>query len=336
MAGDLDIREGHDRTAKRLFSHADVVADLLLTCLPKGTLPTFKPETLRRFPEERVDSELALRRADIAWEFELRDGGRVVLLIEAQSAPDSTMASRMMVQYGMLVESYQRSKHRPPGILPVVFYSGRRRWNAVDDLAKIIDHPPGLMALAAKKCYILIDAKELASRQLPSSQLQERGRMFLIATMASASKRAEALEVLRLADERYGGDDTEFCRDLKIWADKVLWPMMLQDLQMNDNKHPKEITKMIENRFEEEDRQIRLEGRMQGFKEATLEFREKERALLGRQAIRKFGDRAGESLAGYLSTLDQVSDFERVLDWIVDCRNEAEILSKLPDSVQGA
>ena len=112
--------------------------------------------------------------------------------------------------------------------------------------------------------------------------------------------------------------------------------MMLQDSQVNDNTHLTEITKMIENRFEEEDKQIRLEGRMQGFKEAALEFREEERALLGRQVTRKFGDRAGESLAGYLSTLDQVSDFERVMDWIVDCRSEAEILSKLPDSVRGA
>ena len=108
--------------------------------------------------------------------------------------------------------------------------------------------------------------------------------------------------------------------------------MMLQDLQMDDNTHLTEITKMIENRFEEEDRQIRLEERTQ----VTLEFREEERALLGRQVTRKFGDRAGESLAGYLSTLDQVSDFERVMDWIVDCRSEAEILSKLPDSVRGA
>ncbi len=98
MADETDIREGHDRIAKRLFANAGVVADLLRNCLPNEMLPAFDASTLRRFPEERVDSRLALRRADIAWEFKLLKGPRVVLLIEAQSTPDEAMASRMMAQ----------------------------------------------------------------------------------------------------------------------------------------------------------------------------------------------------------------------------------------------
>ena len=96
------VREGHDRIAKRLFAHADVVAEMLRRFLPQGLLPEFDTTTLRRFPEERVGSSLALRRADVAWEFALRDGTRVLLLIEAQSTPDAAMASRMALQCAML------------------------------------------------------------------------------------------------------------------------------------------------------------------------------------------------------------------------------------------
>ena len=145
MADGTDIREGHDRIAKRLFAHVCVVADLLRNCLPEGTLPAFDLSTLKRFPEERVDSRLILRRADIAWEFELAGGARVVVLIEAQSRPDPAMAARMMVQCGMVWEDCLRRGIRCPAILPVVFYTGAREWRAVDDLSQVVGCPPGLL-----------------------------------------------------------------------------------------------------------------------------------------------------------------------------------------------
>ncbi|MCY4276245.1 MAG: hypothetical protein OXE81_00150 [Gammaproteobacteria bacterium] len=60
MADDnTQVREGHDRIAKRLFACADVVAKMLRRFLPRGLLPEFDAATLRRFPEERVDARLA-------------------------------------------------------------------------------------------------------------------------------------------------------------------------------------------------------------------------------------------------------------------------------------
>ncbi len=38
---DTQIRGGHDRIAKRLFAHADVVAEMLRRFLPQGPLPEF-------------------------------------------------------------------------------------------------------------------------------------------------------------------------------------------------------------------------------------------------------------------------------------------------------
>ena len=91
-----------------------------------------------------MDSRLTLRRADIAWEFKLVEGSRVVLLIEAQSTPDEAMASRMMMQCCMVWEDHQRKKAPLPTILPVVFYTGRAKWNAADDLSQVLNSPAGL------------------------------------------------------------------------------------------------------------------------------------------------------------------------------------------------
>ena len=325
MADDrTQVREGHDRIAKRLFAHADVVAEMLRRFLPQGLLPEFNPATLRRFPEERVDSSLALRRADVAWEFALRDGARILLLIEAQSAPDAAMASRMAVQCAMAWEDCQRGGERVPAIIPVVFYTGRRRWHAAQSLREATDCPPGLLAYMPEKCYLLLDAGALSS-----SQQSEDGRMSLIVRMASAPGSAEAQVVLAAARRRWGEADREFCRDLTLWVYEVLWPTKYKEADRKEvlMNWMEEFPDVVEE-IKKDIMELRIE---QGVKQATRTLREEQRAWLGRQATRRFGRRAGESLGEHLANVNSAADFEQVSDWIVDSASEDELLSKLPN-----
>ena len=112
----------------------------------------------------------------------------------------------------------------------------------------------------------------------------------------------------------------------------VLWPEKFK------GSDPEEVTMSVFDIFPEAQEKFRTEGRQQGIEQgrqqgieqATHELRAAERARLGRQATRKFGRRAGEGLTAYLSDRHEPADFEQVLDWIIDCQSEAEILSKLP------
>ena len=340
MADERSIREGHDRIAKRLFAHAEVVADLLRNFVPEGMLPDFDAGTLRRYPEERVDSGLALRRADVAWEFEVPGGGRVVVLIEAQSTPDVAMASRMLVQCGMVWEACQRGgRGRVPGMLPVVFYTGQAHWRATQGLSEVAGCPRGLLSFMPGRCYLLLDARRMASSQLP-----ERCRMSLMIRMAAAEGSAEAHEALRLAwtelDEEE--EDAEFCRDLWVWAARVLWPSMFEGKEIDQDENLREVLKMFMDAFPEEKEELLAKGRRQGIeqgmergmergiKQATRELRAEERRRLARQATRKFGRRAGMRIDAYLSKHQEADDLERALGWFVDCRSEEEILAKLP------
>ena len=331
------VREGHDRIAKRLFAHADVVAEMLRRFLPQGLLPEFDPATLRRFPEERVGSSLALRRADVAWEFALRDGTRVLLLIEAQSARDAAMASRMALQCAMLWEDCQRRGDAVPAIIPLVFYTGRPRWKAAQSLREAAKCPPGLLAFMPEKCYLLLDAGALSS-----SQQSEDGRMSLIARMASAPGGAEAQEVLTAARRRWGEADRVFCRDLTLWAHKVLWPPktykeadreeVLMNLLEEFPEFVEEIKRdFLELRFEQGVKQGVEQGLVQGIEQATSTLREEQRAWLGRIATRRFGGSAGERLGEHLASLSSTAEFEQVSDWIMDCASEEELLSMLPN-----
>ena len=162
------------------------------------------------------------------------------------------------------------------------------------------------------------------AEQLSSSQLHEQGRMSLIVRMASAPGAAETLEVLALTKQRWGLEDKGFCRDMTLWAYKVLWPTRFKEAD------PREVLMNLLDDFPEIAEEMRQEMRAEARQEMLAELREEERALLGRLATRKFGRRVGDNLAAHLSDLDQASDFERVSDWIVDCQSEAEILLKLP------
>ncbi|MCY4200781.1 MAG: Rpn family recombination-promoting nuclease/putative transposase [Gammaproteobacteria bacterium] len=322
------MREGHDRIAKRLFAHSGVVAETLRSFLPQGLLPGFDATTLRRFPAERVDARLALRRADIAWEFALRDGVRIVLLIEAQSTPDAAMAARMTVQCAMLWEDCQRRGDAVPAIIPLVFYTGRPRWKAVHSLREATECPPGLLAYMPEKCYLLLDAGALSS-----SQHSGDGRMSLIVRMANAPGSAEAKEVLKAARRRWGEADREFCRDLTLWVYEVLWPTKYKEADRKEvlmnwmEEFPdvvEEIKKdIMELRFEQ--------GIERGAEQATSTLRKEQRAWIGRLATRRFGQRAGESLGEHLANVNSTADFEQVSDWIVDCASEEELLAKIPN-----
>ena len=271
-----------------------------------------------------MDTGLALRRADVAWEFEVPGGGRVVVLIEAQSTPDVAMASRMLVQCGMVWEACQRGgRGRVPGMLPVVFYTGPARWRAAQGITEVAECPEGLLSFMPGRCYLLLDARRMASSQLP-----ERCRMSLMIRMAAAEGSTGAHEALRLAwtelDEEE--EDAEFCRDLWVWAARVLWPSMFEGKEIDQDENLREVLKMFMDAFPEEKEELLAKGREQ----ATREHRAEERARLGRQAARKFGRRAGTRMEAYLAKDQEGAHFERAWEWVVDCRSEEEILSKLP------
>jgi len=72
-----------------------------------------------------------------------------------------------------------------------------------------------------------------------------------------------------------------------------------------------------------------VQGIERGAEQATSTLRKEQRTWLGRQATRRFGRRAGESLGEHLANVNSAADFEQVSDWIVDCASEEELLATL-------
>ena len=70
------------------------------------------------------------------------------------------------------------------------------------------------------------------------------------------------------------------------------------------------------------------QGRTEGIAQGRTEARADERALLRRQAGRKFGSRASERLSALIEGVSDPERLAEVGDWIIDCRTEAEFLAR--------
>src|SRR3954452_6279981 len=112
----------HDGGYKLLFSHPQMVADLLRDFIHEDWVRELDFSTLRMVPGSFVTPELSSRESDVIWQVRWR-GGRllyVYLLIELQSTVDPYMALRMMVYLGLLYQDLikdpeiSRSGRLPP------------------------------------------------------------------------------------------------------------------------------------------------------------------------------------------------------------------------------
>ena len=350
--GTSDVPHGHDRAARRLLGHPEVVADLLRGFAPQGPIREFDSESLSPRPDDRVDERLERRQSDLTWMFTLADGSRVVLIIESQSTVDRIMAVRMAVQTDLFFEGLLRSAPTEPipGVLPVVFYTGRDPWRAARSLRDLcFTESADLLTYFAPACYLLIDV-----RRMPLESLPKRNRVSLMIRMTRVERHRELMEVLRSEQAWLAEEDAGLWRDYITWAVKVLAPLQFPDMNVAQLQSLQEGIDMINEgvvRELEESRQAGLaeghtmgvaEGRTKGLAEGrtmgVAEGRTKglveglaegQRSLLRRQIVWKFGDATAERCADELSRLGDNGRMEELGRLVLDCRTGEEFLARL-------
>ena len=76
----------------------------------------------------------------------------------------------------------------------------------------------------------------------------------------------------------------------------------------------------------------RAVGRARESSEGFEQGRADERALLCRQAARKFGAAAGQQLAAALAEVTDPDRLAQVGDWIIECETAADLFARLADT----
>ena len=233
----------------------------LRLCLPSEMLDDLDLGTLRLLPAEHVDAELRRRRGDLLWTARLRGGGAAVFPVEAQSTHDERMAARMTTLTGMLYEGIATTLKGPDGgpvaVLPIVLYTGRRRWSAGRGLAELADLSSGFAPYVAGPRYLLLDVGALAAHDLP-----QRNRMAVLVRLETARSPEELLEALRGALVWLGDD--ELGPVFVNWVSEVLMPLRFPEADRTPFDDLQEGVTMLAERAKEWTEQWFAEGREDG------------------------------------------------------------------------
>lgn len=345
----------HDAAYKRLFSHAELVADLLRACLEDGLSRTLDYASLERVDASSVDEKLHQRHADVIWKLRLGEEGwlYVYLLLEFQSKPDRSMPFRMLQYVVGCYDQLRRSGALPerdllPPVLPVVLYRGNDRWKGPLMLSGLRPRlSPLLEAFQPQLTALLIDeAEHLGDPGSPVRNLAQAIFRIEHAESAEAVEQVLAdLQVLLQSVDRHA-----VRQSVLIWLTRAYLPTRMPDVEWERIVELAEVPEMVSRRHltwveiwkrdavEEglqEGRQVGLqEGRQVGLQEGRqVGLQEAHQRALERQTHKRFGAEAARHAAAQLRAIGDPVRLEQLAEDFLDCATPEQWLALLtPDA----
>ena len=267
----------------------------------------------------------------------------VVLLLEFQSAVDRSMAVRMLTYTALLyqkliAEGVLRERSVLPPVLPVVIYNGRRPWTVPVDVVDLIASGRGgaLGRYQPSQRYFLLDEGRVGGGDLPSGNL-----VSALIALETNRDQLRAPELLgALIDRLRKQDDAELTAAFTEWVAQVLLPRRFRGSVSGPLPRLEEVRTMLAETVQEWTaewvKQGREQGREQGIQEGIEEgihqgVQQGQRALLCRQAARKFDVAVGERLAAALEGVADSDRLAQVGDWIIECGTADDLFARFED-----
>lgn len=336
------MAQTHDSAYKQLFSHPEMVRDLLNGFAPYGWTAGLGVEAFERVNASYVGGNGEQRFSDMVWRLHL--GGEwlyVYLLLEFQSQSDPWMALRMQVYVGLLYQDLVRQRTittqgKLPPVLPIVLYNGNGRWTGSTDMAGLILPPPqGLLALQPEQRYLLIDQSSYGNAEL-AAQANLAAALFRLERSRTYqdSRRVIANLVVWLRQPQYAALRLSFAQ----------WIAGRLKHQLGENRRAKtgdvmaelmEVDIMVEQKFEywedmwenEAIEKGMAKGLEQGLKKGLEQGRQEGklsamRAVLSSYLHKRFGDLPGV----VLSAMEQ-AELPQIEQWLA----QAYDAKQLPD-----
>jgi len=294
-----------DASYKRLFSHPEMVADLLRGFVGEAWVRELDLASLERVHASFVTDDFRHRESDVIWR--VRHRGHwvyVYLLLEFQTTVDPFMAVRLMVYVGLLYQSLIRSGEvsaggRLPPVLPVVLYNGESPWGAALDVAElVVEVPGGLRAYCPRMRYLLLQERSYKESDLAGM----RNLVAALFRLENARKPEDVRRVVQaLAD--WVGAGSELARSFSEWLSQILLPSRLPAAEVPRLADLQEVRTLLAERVKEWTREWREEGWRKGRKEGEAQ-------VLIRLIERKFGP-----ISEQLRRQIESADSEQRLTW---------------------
>jgi predicted transposase/invertase (TIGR01784 family) len=288
----------HDHAYKALFSHPEMVRDLLDGFVCGEWLAQLDYASLEKVNSTYVTDDLRGRSDDLVWRVKWReDWIYVYLLLEFQSTVDPSMAVRMLAYVALLYQDLIKSQKlvhgKLPRVLPLVLYNGFVRWYAKDEISALIHaEPRALDAYQPYLRYLLVD-----ERQYRDSDLAPMRNLAAVLFRLERGDTRDAINdaLAKLMEWLEGPEQSSLRRAFETWLNRIMLPRYTRVHDDRVRELP-EVRAMWAERIREEFRlehleEGRREGREQGLEQGLERgLREGEARLLLRLLEVRFGE----------------------------------------------
>lgn len=165
----------------------------------------------------------------------------IYILIEHQSRPDPTMGLRLLLYIAELWETQRReylrqktpvSRWRLHPIVPIVFYTGWRRWQPDLSVAALMDLPQPLREFTPR-----FRALYLPLKQTPSERLTARGHPLGWVLKVMRAEDAAAAEMTSELQEAVAGLEGVSQKDRAAWAEAIYFLWLLIHHRRSAEEH---------------------------------------------------------------------------------------------------
>ena len=320
-----------DALDKLAFSFPTMVR-ALLRLLPGALTVELDLRTLQRLPTAHVGPGLRQRHADMPWRIACRRRAGhplrppVLLTLEFQATVDRHMALRVEIYTALLRQDLLREGHlvgpnrELPRVLPVVVHTGRERWSApLSVRALTAPGPEAITPLQPEARYVLLDGPAL-----PDDDTRRNLAAALIAVQSCVEAARMPERVARLLGLLRRSGDEALGEALREAVRGMLERRFGGELPRRWMEEPT----MLEHRMDEWEQEWFRQGREEGIRRGREEGRAEERALLLRQAARRFGADTAEALGRLLEGVDDADRLAEVGEMVVDCRTGGDLLDR--------
>ncbi len=321
----------HDASYKLLFSHREMVTDLLRGFLPAEWVAALDFGSLERLSGNYVGDKLQQRYSDLVWR--VRWGPNwlyVVILIEFQSTEDPLMASRIGAYVNLLHQDLVQTGRvlkgaKLPPVLPIVLYNGPKRWTAATELAELIEPvPAGLEPYQPQIRYLLIDEGRYSDETLSRLERNLVAALFRLEKGWPPSVLLDVLTALLdwLRDPAQESLQRAFTEWLKrVWAKPRLAKMSEADWSRANSLL--EVRDMLAERINEWSEELFQRGLQQG-----------ERQILTRLARSRFGQADADALGALLEAVDDPEQLAVIGEWLVKSADGKTFLARVETLVK--
>jgi predicted transposase/invertase (TIGR01784 family) len=266
----------HDTGYKMLFSHPEMVADLLQGFVHEDWVAQLDFSTLEKVPASFISSKRHKRESDVIWRLRWRGRDQwlyVYLLLEFQSKPDPFMAVRIMTYVGLLYQELIRQHQLTPSgllppVLPIVLYNGNALWGAAQEIAELVETVPGgLESYRPRLRYCLLDEGRIALSELESL----RNLTAALIRLERSRNPEDVQGVLEsLTQWLNEPEHSELRRSFSTWVNQVLLPGRMPRVKIPEAADLEEVKSMLAERVVE----WTQEWKQQGIDESAKTLRE--------------------------------------------------------------